>query len=241
MSMTTLHHFLDVFGTATSRPFVLVLTGGFPYGTRRFTKKSEIDRQIGGAALSSLMNLRQDNILNERLSENMLQAALARDDPAAVELMWDRYANDLLAFLKCVLCSVHDAEDVLQTVFVRIVRKRHKLAKARCLDAYVHRIARNEASDWIRRQKKDRLVKASDESWLVVAKSPYEPDDLGEHLQAALARLPQQQREVIVMKTYRQKTFIEIARFLGLPQSTAASRYRYGMEKLRTLLENVTL
>ena len=92
---------------------------------------------------------------------------------------------------------------------------------------------------WIRRRKRDRVVKAADESWLVVPKSPDEPGDLGEQLQAALARLPQEQREVIVMKIYRQKTFIEISRFLELPQSTVASRYRYGMEKLRTLLENV--
>ena len=87
--------------------------------------------------------------MNERLSDNVLLAALARDDPMAVELLWDRYANDLLVYLKWVLCSIHDAEDVLQIVFVRIVRKRHKLAKARCLDAYVYRIARNEASGWI--------------------------------------------------------------------------------------------
>jgi len=175
------------------------------------------------------------------MSDNVLQAALTRDDPAAVELLWDRYANDLLAFLKCVLSSIHDAEDVLQMVFVRIVRKRHKLAKARCLDAYVYRIARNEAHTWICRRKRDRAVKAADESWLVGAKSPGESGDIGEQLQAALARLPQQQREVIVMKIYRQKTFIEISRFLELPQSTVASRYRYGLEKLRTLLENTTL
>jgi len=188
--------------------------------------------------LSLLLNLRQGNILNERLSENVLQAALVRDDPAAVELIWDRYANDLLAFLKCMLCSIHDAEDVLQMVFVRIVRKRHKLARAHCLDAYVYRIARNEAHTWIRRRKRDRAVKAADESWLVVPKGPDEPGDLGEQLQAALARLPQTQREVIVMKVYRQKTFLDVSSSLGLSPSTVASRYRYGMERLRALLEN---
>jgi len=174
--------------------------------------------------------------LNEKLSENELRAALARDDPAAVELIWDRYANDLLAYLRCVLCSIHDAEDVLQIVFVRIVRKRHKLAKARHLDAYVYRIARNEVSGWIRRRKRDRQRKLADESWLVVRQGDDGPSDLGEHLQAALNRLPQTQREVIVMKIYRQKTFLEISRLLDMSLSTVASRYRYGMEKLRTLL-----
>ena len=174
--------------------------------------------------------------MDKNLSNNMLRAALARNDPAAVGLMWDRYAADLFAFLQAVLCSRHDAEDVLQAVFVRIVQKRHRLAKARRLDAYVYRIARNEAFRLIGRRKRERTVVAADESWLIVAEDRPEPDDLAEQLQTALGRLPQPQREVIVMKVYKQKTFLEISRLLGLSQNTVASRYRYGIEKLRTLL-----
>jgi RNA polymerase sigma-70 factor (ECF subfamily) len=169
----------------------------------------------------------------------MLQAALTRNDPAAVELIWDRYASDLFAYLLAVLCSRHDAEDVLQTVFVRIVQKRHRLAKARCLDAYVYKIARNEASSFISRRKRERKVKSLDESWLIVPEDHRELNELAEELWAVLARLPQQQREVIVMKIYRQKTFLEISRLLGLSQNTVASRYRYGMEKLRILLRDI--
>jgi RNA polymerase sigma-70 factor (ECF subfamily) len=169
----------------------------------------------------------------------MLRAALAQNDPAAVELMWDRYAGDLFAYLLVVLCSIHDAEDVLQTAFVRIVQKRHRLAKARNLDGYVFQIARNEASRFISRRKRGRKVEGLDESWLVVSEGHKELNDLAKELQAILARLPLQQREVIVMKIYRQKTFIEIARLLGLSQNTVASRYRYGMEKLRTILRDI--
>lgn len=179
--------------------------------------------------------------MDKKLPDNMLRAALARNDPAAVELMWNRYAEDLLAYLQAVLCSRHDAEDALQTVFVRIVQKRHRLAKARRLDAYVYRIARNEAFRLIGRRKKGRTIEAVNESWLIVSEDRREPNDLTEQLQAALARLPQPQREVIVMKIYRQKTFPEISGLLGLSQNTVASRYRYGMEKLRILLENLTL
>ena len=179
--------------------------------------------------------------MDKKLPDNMLRAALARNDPAAVELIWDRYAGDLFAYLQAVLCSRHDAEDVLQTVFVRIVQKRHGLAGARCLDAYVYRIARNEAFSFIGRRKKARTIKALDKSWLIEPDGHKELDDLAEQLQAALANLPQPQREVIVMKIYRQKTFLEISGLLGLSQNTVASRYRYGMEKLRTLLGNLIL
>ena len=177
--------------------------------------------------------------MDKKLPDNILRAALARNDPAAVELMWDRYASDLFAYLLVILCSRHDAEDVLQTVFVRIVQKRHRLAKARNLDGYVFQIARNEASSFISRRKRERKVECLDESWLMLPEGHKELNDLAEELRAVLARLPQQQREVIVMKIYRQKTFLEISRLLGLSQNTVASRYRYCMENLRTLLGDI--
>ena len=177
--------------------------------------------------------------MDENPDDNVLRTALSGDDPSAVKLIWDRYANDLLAYLEAILCSLHDAEDVLQTVFVRIVRKRRRLAKARCLDAYVFRIARNEAVRFINRRKKDKSAAPVNESWLVLDESSRESGDLAERLQKVLARLPQAQREVIVMKIYRQKTFLEIAQLLRLSQYTVASRYRYGMEKLRAMLEDL--
>ena len=169
----------------------------------------------------------------------MLRAALAGNDPAAVGLLWDHYAKDLLAYLQAILCSLHDAEDVLQMVFVRIVRMRHQLAKARCRDAYIYRIARNEALRLIGRRKSDKTAETVKEPWLIRSESSQDSKDMAEWLQTALARLPQPQREVIVMKTYRQKTFLEISQLLGLSQNTVASRYRYSMEKLRILLENL--
>jgi RNA polymerase sigma-70 factor (ECF subfamily) len=170
-----------------------------------------------------------------------LHAALARNDSAAVELMWDRYAGDLLTYLQALLCSRHDAEDVLQTVFVRIVRKRHRLAKARYMDAYVYRIARNEAYRLISRQKKEHKARKTTDSWLIASEINKKSSELAEQLQVALAQLPQPQREVVALKIYRQKTFFEISRLLGLSQNTVASRYRYAMEKLRKLLENLKL
>lgn len=177
--------------------------------------------------------------MDKKLPDNKLQVALARNDPAAVELMWDRYADDLFAYLLVVLCSRHDAEDLLQTVFVRIVQKRHKLAKARRLDAYVFKIARNVAFRFISRRKRERKIEAINESWLIAPEGHQEPNELTEQIQTALARLSQQQREVIVMKIYQQKTFLEISGLLRLSQNTVASRYRYGIEKLRTLLGDI--
>lgn len=177
--------------------------------------------------------------MDRHSADDSIRAALQRDDPAACELLWDRYAGDLLAFLQAVLCSKHDAEDVLQTVFVRIVRKRRHLAKAHCLDAYVHQMARNEAVSFLRRRRK-RNAELNAEPWLVPAEADDRPDELAEELQTVLARLPQAQREIVVLKVYRDKTFREIAAMLELSLNTVASRYRYGLEKLKTLLKDFT-
>jgi RNA polymerase sigma-70 factor (ECF subfamily) len=179
--------------------------------------------------------------LDKRAAEELIRGALRRDDPAACELLWDRYAGELLALLQAVLCSRQDAEDVLQTIFVRIVRKRRHLAAARCLDAYVYQIARNEATSFLRRHRRERFLESDAQPWLL----PTEPADTGretaEALQAALTRLPPRQREIVVLKTYQDKTFREIAVMLDLSLNTVASRYRYGMEKLRALLKDLGL
>jgi RNA polymerase sigma-70 factor, ECF subfamily len=174
--------------------------------------------------------------LDRRAAEELIRAALQRDDPAACELLWDRYGAGLLAFLQAALCSRHDAEDVLQTVFMRIVRKRRYLAAARYLDAYVHQIARNEATSFLRRRRK-RPLESDAQPWLVAAEPADTSREEAEALQAALTRLPAVQREIVVLKTYKDKTFREIAAMLDLSLSTVASRYRYGLEKLRALLK----
>jgi RNA polymerase sigma-70 factor (ECF subfamily) len=188
--------------------------------------------------------------LDRHSADDSIRAALQRDDPAACELLWDCYAGDLLAFLQAVLCSKHDAEDVLQTVFVRIVRKRRHLAKAHCLDAYVHQMARNEAVSFLRRRRKrplewdptrnaSRVGTQSDaQPWLIAAEPADGSHEMTEALQAALTRLPPAQREIVVLKTYRDKTFREIAEMLELSLNTVASRYRYGLERLRALLKD---
>jgi RNA polymerase sigma-70 factor (ECF subfamily) len=173
--------------------------------------------------------------LDKHSADERIRAALGRDDPAAIELIWDRYAGDLLALLQAVLGSKHDAEDVLQSVFVRMVRQRRHLAAARRLDAYVFQIARHEASRFLRQRRKQR-TEPPPEPWLVAAETDGSGRERVEKLQAALARLPAAQREVVVLKIYRDKTFAEIGGLLELSQNTVASRYRYALEKLRALL-----
>lgn len=171
-------------------------------------------------------------------AKDLIRAALERDDPVAVELLWDRYAKGLYVVLLASLRSQHDAEDVLQAVFVKIVRKRRQLAKAHCLNAYVHQIARNEIADFLRQRRRKPGDLSEVEPWLAATDESGPRNELAEEIQAALNRLPRTQREVLVLKVYGSKTFREIAEILELSLNTVASRYRYSMDKLRELLKD---
>ncbi len=180
----------------------------------------------------------EDNLLDRHATTDLIRAALERDAPAAVELMWNRYARELYAVVLASLRSKHDADDLLQTVFVKIVRKRRQLAQARCLDAYVHQIARNEISSFLRRRRHRPADLSEVEPWLTASDETGATNELAEEMQAALDRLPRTQREVLILKVYGNKTFREIAGMLELSLNTVASRYRYSLDKLRELLKD---
>ncbi len=180
----------------------------------------------------------EGNLLDRHATTDLIRAAMERDDPVAVELMWGRYARELYAVVLASLRSKHDADDLLQTIFVKIVRKRRQLVKARCLDAYVHQIARNEIASFLRRRRRRPGGLSEVEPWLTAADEAGAASELAEEVQKALSRLPRAQQEVLILKVYGNKTFREIAGMLELSLNTVASRYRYSLDKLRELLKD---
>ncbi len=167
---------------------------------------------------------------------NEIRSRLAANDPAALEMIWSEYASDLLGYLVALHCSRTDAEDTLQEVFVMIARKRTSVANARMLKPYLFRLARNVALNRLKRNRRIPDQVACMPDWLV----PVDPTPPDEHriqkLAAGLAELPEKQRSVLVLKFYRDKTLREIGALLGISENTAASCFRYGIEKLRHVM-----
>ena len=176
------------------------------------------------------MQVEQDN-------DQLILDALARGDSIALDWIWDAYATRLLAFATALLCSRHDAEEILQTVFVKIAQNRDRLAAARSLKAYLFTMARNEAMTLARRRGRIEIAVDPAEFGLLPADTPEPPPP--EEAEAAarpLAALPEKQRAVIVLKIFEDLTFDQIAASLKISLNTAASRYRYGIDKLRKRL-----
>lgn len=167
---------------------------------------------------------------------NEIRSRLEADDPAALEMIWSEYASDLLGYLAAIHCSRSDAEDSLQEVFVTIARKRASVAGARLLKPYLFQLARNVALNRIKqiRRTRDRAECISD--WLIPVE-PTQPDEQRmQQLVTGLTELPEKQRSVLILKFYRDKTLREIGTLLGISENTAASCFRYGIEKLQRVM-----
>jgi RNA polymerase sigma-70 factor (ECF subfamily) len=131
-----------------------------------------------------------------------------------------------------------DAEDVVHDAFLRFWRRRERVRDPL---AYLYRCVRNAAIDCCRRQRRRRTGQASsvDQPTLESCCQDAGIDRRRAALEDALRQLPQQQREVLVLKHWSGLTFEGIGRAVGIPCRTAQSRYRYALEKLRILLAEV--
>lgn len=163
--------------------------------------------------------------------------------PAESELArwYDEHAQALFAFLLNFTRDADDTRDVLQEVFIKLARHPKLLCDARDERAFLIRLAHNAAIDLMRRRgtrgKHHEQFGVETETL-----SPFAPaDDPDEQtfragLASALAELPPEQRAVVHLKLWEGLTFEQIAETLGIPLNTAASRYRYGLDKLRERL-----
>jgi RNA polymerase sigma-70 factor (ECF subfamily) len=146
-----------------------------------------------------------------------------------VRQLYEEHGRALLAYASALLRDPSAAEDVLHQVFVKLVAGR--LAIDGPPAAYLFRAVRNAALNHIRGQSREvELDEAV--TWL---ESPGASRETVLALQSALQSLPREQREVVVLHVWGQLTFEEAAAVVGISPNTAASRYRYGLAKLKEI------
>lgn len=156
----------------------------------------------------------------------------------ALERLYDTHASALFAWLLSLTHSEADSRDLLQEAFCRIAARPGMLAGVANERAFLLRLARNAALDLHRRrQAREKYHAALAENASLFEKGP-DPDATAfrRALSEALAALPPEQAEVVHLKLWEEATFEEIAGILEIPANTAASRYRYGLDKLRARL-----
>ena len=150
----------------------------------------------------------------------------------ALEEVYDLHAPSLFRYALALTGRRDDAEDAVQDVFLRLVRESVRLSKIRDMRSYLFTAVRNSVYSILRRRKS-----LSDKERAIIR----ETDILDESnltieviaMKQEFIQLPIDQRDVISLKIFEDLTFAEIAGIIGISANTAASRYRYGIERLR--------
>ncbi len=159
--------------------------------------------------------------------------------PHDLARLYDDHAQAVFSFLLSLTRHEADCRDLLQDLFVKLARNPELLRLVRNPRSFLLRMAHNAAIDLARRRasRGEQETEAPVETTTLFAPAP-DPDTQAfrEALSAALGALPPEQRAVVHLKLWEGFTFEEIASALEIPPNTAASRYRYGLDKLRARL-----
>ena len=174
--------------------------------------------------------------LASRVSQLCFQ--LAEGDVDALGRLFDLTAARLVRYAETISGRREDAEDALQGAMIKLAQHPDRLAKAEQPWAYFVKMVRNESLKLVEsRHSRSRVVDML-RTWVSRPRFWMMPEDeWTERIQTAVKHLPPEQAEVVVLKIWEEMSFAEIADVLGESPNTAASRYRYALEKLERLLQ----
>jgi RNA polymerase sigma-70 factor, ECF subfamily len=194
-----------------------------------------------------------ETVSRDELDESLM-LRYQKGDVRAFEILLTRHRKPVFNFILRYVGEKAQAEDLLQEVFLRVIKGADNYQRQAKFTTWLYTIARNLCVDSARRMQHRRAYSLD---------VPMEQDDgkdggtlldvvpdrnagterkvidreLGGKLQTAIARLSEDQREVFLMREFLDMPFKEIADVVGCPENTVKSRMRYALEKLREQLE----
>jgi RNA polymerase sigma-70 factor (ECF subfamily) len=176
------------------------------------------------------------------LEDRLLIWRLKRGHEPALVRVYTKYKNLLLKLACGLVRDTGAAEDLVQDVFVSLAESADRLRVNGSLKGYLIQSVLNRARNLHRAESVRQsgaagtLERAASEEtrperWVL-------HHEQLQHLHRALEQLPLEQREVVTLHLRAELTFREIARVQGVSSNTVQSRYRYGLEKLRALMNS---
>jgi len=173
------------------------------------------------------------------IEDEWLKLAFKRGSKDALQRIYVKYRDYLLTSAMALLNDVDAAEDVLHDVLVTFSRSADRFSLRGSLKCYLATCVANRARDHLRAGKHQPDHLDSDDS---IEASFDRPDsriiatEQARIVSAAMAQLPYEQREVVTLHLNAGMTFRQIAKYQNIPVGTAKGRYRYGLQKLRSIL-----
>jgi RNA polymerase sigma-70 factor, ECF subfamily len=186
-------------------------------------------QKVAPAGVRGTMSFAEDKILLWRTR---------RGDAEALSRLYEKYRATMVSVAAAMLRDRVAAEDVLHDVFVSFAERAPELELKTSLKGYLLTAVMNTVRNRCRQKASPVVglgqveVAAGGEGQAELAQKNEEL----ERLRDAIVQLPQEQREVVTLRLQGELKFGEIARMVGANESTVRGRYRYGVEKLRTLM-----
>lgn len=184
----------------------------------------------------------------EEYSDYQLICSYLAGNESAFETLYYRYRRVLYAYLNGLLPDRQaEADEVFQLAWIKVVDQLKNYRDQGCFSAWLFRIARNLLIDRFRKNKTDAaMVELDREDVPLVAAPPgsepwrsLDEADLETVIRAALAELPQEQREVFLMRSHGELPFKEIAKVQQCSINTVLARMQYALKHLRAKLSSL--
>jgi RNA polymerase sigma factor (sigma-70 family) len=173
------------------------------------------------------------------LEDELLKWRLRQGSTEALSRVYEKYLDSLLTLAMGLLHNSVEAQDVVHDVFVSLAQCTREFKMEGSLRAYLATSVVHRVRD---RMRRDRTRAGHLNSYQDTRPEPDRPDELiigseeTQRLNRAMMELPQDQKEVIVLRLKGDMRFREIAALQGVPLRTVQARYRYGLNKLRSAL-----
>lgn len=175
------------------------------------------------------------------IEDELLKLRFKCGSSEALRRIYEKYLNSLLTLAMALLNDVNAAEDVVHDVFVSFTKSTGNFRLRGSLKSYLATCVINRARDRIRETKRKPVGSAESDLMMSEANGPEKSVIYNEEtrrLNQAIAQLPDEQREVIILRLNSQMKFKEIAKLQGVSTNTIQGRYRYGLNKLRSILND---
>ncbi|MBN1506890.1 MAG: sigma-70 family RNA polymerase sigma factor [Sedimentisphaerales bacterium] len=173
------------------------------------------------------------------VEDRLLIWRFKRGSPEALQRMYEKYKNDLLKLAISLVRDVSTAEDIVQDVFVSLAQSAARISIRGDLRKYLVVCVANRVRNRKRDESRHETVGLDGaESLACESRRPEQWAIVNEELRRlseAMARIPYEQREVVNLYTQGSLTFRQIAEIQNASINTVQGRYRYGMNRLRSV------